>query len=255
MFAKVVACEIAFREICCCAARSVNLFDLHFLSQGFHDNPEAGLERLQAVVDDTAAGLFDAILLGYGLCNNMLSGLRARHAPLVVPRAHDCITFFLGSKERYQETFAAYPGTYYYTTGWLEHRARGGERPERPQGAALGEQRTYQEMVERYGEENARYLADFMGAWVQHYSRGAYIEFEFSAHLPHREQARALCREHGWEYAQLAGDLALLQDWLDGRWTEDRFLVVNPGEQVRPTYDARVIEAVPAAVPVRAGQR
>ena len=138
MFLKVIACEIAFREICTCAARSPNLFDLEFLSQGYHDNPDIGVARIQERIDTMEPDRFDGVLVGYGLCNNMLSGLKAREAPLVVPRAHDCITFFLGSKERYKEYFLSHSGTYYYTAGWLEYRQRGGERVERKQGAGLG---------------------------------------------------------------------------------------------------------------------
>jgi len=38
----------------------------------------------------------------------------------VVPRAHDCITLLLGSKERYAKLFGERPGTYWYSAGWLE---------------------------------------------------------------------------------------------------------------------------------------
>jgi hypothetical protein len=246
MLLKVIACEVAFREICHCAARSVNLFDLEFLSQGYHDNPEIGLQQLQAQID--AAGEvagFEALLLGYGLCNNMLSGLQARHVPLVIPRAHDCITFFLGSKERYQQVFAEHPGTYYYTTGWLEYRQRGGERPARRQGAEVGEAQSYQDMVQRYGEENARYLLEFMDSWTQHYTRGIFVDFDFSTHLPHKRQAREICRQHGWEYQEVKGDLTLVQNWLDGHWSPEDFLVVNPGEQIRPSHDRQILQIAP----------
>ena len=37
MFYKVIACEIAFRELCYAAARSRNLIDIEFLTQGYHD--------------------------------------------------------------------------------------------------------------------------------------------------------------------------------------------------------------------------
>jgi hypothetical protein len=37
----------------------------------------------------------------YGLCNLALTSLRARAVPVVVPRAHDCITLYLGSRQRY----------------------------------------------------------------------------------------------------------------------------------------------------------
>ena len=56
------------------------------------------------------------------MCNTMLSGLRApAHTWLAVPRAHDCITFFLGSRKRYNEFFVEYSGCY-RTSGWLAHR-------------------------------------------------------------------------------------------------------------------------------------
>ena len=44
---------------------------------------------------------------------------RPQHS-LVVPRAHDCITLFLGSKERYLDYFQTHPGVYFKTSGWIE---------------------------------------------------------------------------------------------------------------------------------------
>ena len=246
MFLKVISCEVAFREICACAARSVNHSDLDFLSQGYHDNPTVGLERIQERIDAIEPERFDAVLIGYGLCNNMLVGLSCAHTPLVIPRAHDCITFFLGSKECYQEFFLSHPGTYYFTAGWLEHRQRGGERPERRQGAELGGQQTYEEMVQQYGEDNARFLADMMGNWTQHYDRGVFIDFDFTAHLPAKEQARQLCLQRGWNFEVVCGDLSLLQNWLDGVWAAEDFLVVQPGDQVTPSYGEDIIQIEPA---------
>ena len=241
MFLKVIACEIAFREICACAARSPNLFDLEFLSQGYHDNPDIGIRRIQERVDAVEPGKFDGILLGYGLCNNVLVGLAARRTPIVIPRAHDCITFFLGSRERYQEVFTQHPGTYYYTAGWLEHRQRGGERVERKQGAEMGGQLKFEEMVEKYGEENARYLTETMNNWTNNYTRGMFIDFDFTAHLPVKQRAQELCRERGWIYEEVRGDLTLLQNWLGGRWPEEDFLIVRPGDRVAAAYDQQII--------------
>ncbi len=242
MFLKVIACEIAFREVCACAARSVNLLDLEFLSQGYHDNPAIGVGRIQERIDAVGPGQFEGILLGYGLCNNMLAGLTARDTPLIIPRAHDCITFFLGSKERYQRVFLEHPGTYYYTVGWLEHRQRVGERVERQQGAGMGRQRTFEEMAAKYGEDNARYLMETMNAWTRHYTRGMLIDFEFTAHLPIKARVREICEERGWVYEEMPGDLTLLQDWLDGRWSDGDFLTVRPGERVKATWDEQIIQ-------------
>ena len=128
MLLKIIACEISFREICMAAAQSVNVAELEFLTQGYHDNPDIGRALLQEKIDSVENGKYDAILLGYALCNNMLVGLKTDNVPLVIPRAHDCITFFFGSKEQYMEYYNSRPGTYYYTSGWLEHRKRKSER-------------------------------------------------------------------------------------------------------------------------------
>lgn len=249
MFLKVIACEVAFREICYVAARSKNVLSLEFLTQGYHDNPERGLQELQSRVDKASS--CEAVLLGYALCNNMLVGLTAREVPVVIPRAHDCITFFLGSKERYQEVFNACPGTYYYTSGWLEYRDRGGERIERPQSSSLGQGvsglSTYEDWVARYGEENARYLMEVLGQWTRHYSRGLLIDFDFTPpELNLRERVQEICRGHGWSYDETTGDIGLLQRWVDGEWNEEEFLVLQPGQAVRATYDERVIDRAEA---------
>ncbi|NLC58741.1 MAG: DUF1638 domain-containing protein [Armatimonadetes bacterium] len=251
MFLRIIACEVAFREICWVAARSPNLVDLEFLSQGYHDNSGIGRAHLQERIDAVPEGKFDALLLGYALCNNMVVGLEARHTPLVIPRAHDCITFFLGSKERYARVFRERPGTYYYTSGWLEHRERGGERVPWQQGAQLGPDTAfgYQELVEKYGEENARYVMETLGQWVRDYSHGTLISFDFTRHLPLEAQVRAICAENGWDYDEIPGDLGLLQRWVDGEWNEEEFLVVQPGEQVVATYDERILGTRRVAAP------
>ena len=105
---KLIACEIMYRELCTAVARSVNLVDVEFLPKGLHDIGQAGMSsRLAEVLAGVDETRYEAILLGYGLCSNGLVGLAARSIPLVVPRAHDCITLFLGSKERYLEYFRA----------------------------------------------------------------------------------------------------------------------------------------------------
>ena len=94
----------------------------------------ARLTETLSRVDETR---YDAVLLGYGLCSNGLVGMGARSIPLVVPRAHDCITLFLGSKERYLQYFQDNPGVYFMTSGWI---GRGvglhqGEEPTQSQSA------------------------------------------------------------------------------------------------------------------------
>jgi len=251
-FLKVIACEIAFREICHVAARSPNVLDFEFLTQGHHDTPHVGRDDIQKRLDATPAGKYDALLLGYGLCSNILAGLRATHTPLVLPRAHDCITFFLGSKERYQEFFTSHPGTYYYTSGWLECVRRRGEKALHqgtlflPATLKSAADATYQQWVGKYGEEEANYLREVMGNWAASYNRGTLIEFDFTRSLGLREQVQRICAEQGWKYEEVRGDLRLLRGLIDGPWNPEDFLIVRPGESVVASFDEKVIKAEPA---------
>src|ERR1041384_3763384 len=112
MFLKVIACQIALREICHVGASARHTVDLEFVTQGLHDRPSAGREELQKRIDAVPPNKYDAILVGYALCGNITAQLTTAHTPLVIPRGHDCITFFLGSKERYQRQSEDHPGSY-----------------------------------------------------------------------------------------------------------------------------------------------
>ena len=213
MLLKIIACEIAFREICHIAAQSKHLLDLEYLTQGHHENPAAGRADIQQRIDAMPAGKYDAILLGYGLCSNIVVGLKSAHTPLVVPRAHDCITFFLGSKERYQEMFTSHPGTYYYTSGWLEcPRRRGKELTGAMQGflpapSSADLETTYQKWVAKYGEDQAKYLLTEMSRWTGAYSHGTLIDFDFTKQLNLPEQVKNVCSSRGWQFESVPGDL------------------------------------------------
>lgn len=254
-YLKIIACEIAVREICHVAARTPNIVDVEFLTQGYHDTPNHGRAEIQKRIDAIAPGRYDAILLGYGLCSSILPGLRATHTPLVVPRAHDCITFFLGSKERYQKCFSDRPGTYYYTSGWLECRRRrggeirGGHGAFLPAHTAAGMEETYQQWVAKYGEEQARYLLDVMVGWTDQYTHGVLIDFDFTRHLKLDAEVRQICQERGWAYEALEGDLRLLQRWVDADWTAEDFLVAPPGHTLAATFDAQIVTSVPPTPP------
>ena len=188
MFFKVIACEIAFREICFAAAQSPNILDLEFLTQGHHDLPNAGRTHLQERIDAVPAGKYEAILVG----------LKAGRTPLVIPRAHDCITFFVGSRARYDQLAAARPGTYYYTSGWLECLQRRGEKATAgtamflptPAGKIGDVTEIYERWVKRYGEERARYLLEEMQRWTDNYTHGVLINFEFARMLRLEERVQ-----------------------------------------------------------------
>ena len=232
----VIACHVLWREISHFAARSSVAFHPVFLEQGLHNTPDVLRAELQKAID-AVDGRFDAILVGYGLCSNGIAGVSARLSRLVVPRAHDCITLFLGSKERYRSYFDAHPGTYWYNVGWIET----GSQPSR---------RRYEETlasyVERYGADNAEYLMEMEQAWFKEYSNAAYIDQGLVDESAYKAFTREAAEWLGWSCDELAGDNSLLVDFLEGRWDTERFLVVEPGHAIAPSHDERVVTSVAA---------
>ena len=122
----LIGCEVIIRELCDAVARSPHVVDARFLSKGLHDRGARVMRAgLQAAIDEAEADAqkYDAIALGYGLCGNGLAGLEARSVPLVLPRAHDCITLLMGSRIEFERYFQDHPGVYYRSTGWVERGA------------------------------------------------------------------------------------------------------------------------------------
>lgn len=238
---KLIACEILYRELCAALARSVNQVDVEFLPKGLHDIGQAGMSaRLAEAVAAVDESQYEAVLFGYALCSNGLVGLTARGIPLVIPRAHDCITLFMGSKERYLDYFQSHPGVYFKTSGWIER----GETLEQSVREKTGMLQTYEEYVEKYGEDNARFLYEQLGNRTHNYSGITFIEMgiEPDDRFEHRAQQQAT--ERGWKFEKVPGDMTLLQRLLDGPWDADRFLVVPPGGHVAASFDEKIIKVV-----------
>jgi len=238
----LIACEVLYRECCHLTATTRNTVDHIWLSQGLHDlGPERMSARIQQAIDAVPVGVYDAILLGFGLCNNGVVGLHAGELPLVIPKAHDCITLFLGSRCRYRNLFDGAPGTYYLTTGWIE---RDDSVLEDSQGGTiqdkLGLGMSWEDLCEKYGEDNAAFIAETMGDLTQHYSRLVYIRMPFEQDSCFEDAAREGARSRGWEFESIPGDLSLLCNLVDGRWKDD-FIVLQPGDSVAPSYDDHVI--------------
>lgn len=240
---KLISCEIFYREFCAAVARSPNVVDAEFLTKGLHDiGSEGMLQRLQAAVDGVGTG-YDAVLMGYGLCNNGLVGLTARQIPLVAPRAHDCITLFLGSKERYLDYFQSNPGVFYETSGWIERGDSNGELSQLALGKKLGMGQSFDELVERYGEDNARYLFNELGNLIKHYKQITFIEMGVEPDSTIEGRAREKARARGWNFEKVRGDLRLIQRLVDGLWDEREFLIVPPGGKIAADYNSGIITA------------
>jgi len=235
---KLISCEIFYREMCAAVARSPHRVDLEFLPKGLHDIGSAKMSaRLQEAVDAVETERYEAVLLGYGLCGTGLVGLTARAIPLVLPRAHDCITLFLGSKERYLEYFQNTPGVYFKTSGWIERGETGGRLTQLSFGKS-GEGFTYANLVEKYGEENAQYLWEAM---TPSYRQFSYIEMGVEPDGRFERHTREQAAERGWKFEKLRGDMRLIDKLVAGDWDDEEFLVVPPGRRIVARYDESIV--------------
>jgi len=228
---KIIACHVLWRELCYYAALSRNVFDFHFLKQGLHCTPDLLRKELQDAIN-AVDGDYAALLIGYGLCSNGIEGIEARGVRLVVARGHDCLTHLLGSRERYRRFFDTHPGTYWYTPGWIDTQEQPGKKRY---------ERTYQSYVKKYGENNAQYLMEMEQGWFKEYSNAVYTDLGFGENDHYKEYTKECAEWLGWNYDKLQGEPQLLKRFLEGDWSVEDFLIVEPGQRIVASHDEDII--------------
>ena len=163
--------------------------DVRYLDYGLHRAPVKLTAAVQEALDEIEQP--SLVVLGYGLCGNGLRGIRARSHTLLVPRTDDCIAILLGSYKAYMHQFAAEPGTYYLTKGWLES----GSHP----------LKEFHEYSAKYGPEEAMWLMDQQ---YQHYRRVVLVASSLEEMAVYREQAQEVarfCARWGMRYEEVLG--------------------------------------------------
>lgn len=239
-----LTCEALARSIYAAAATSPHTVSVRLFAQGLHNTPNNLRTVLQEQIDAIGPDECDAVLLVYGICGTSTVGLTARHQPLVIPRAHDCITLYLGSRERYQTEFDRHPGTYWYSVDYIE-RNNGDAQ------VALGavgiedEQAQYEEYVAKFGKETADMLIAEMRGWMQHYTRAAFIDTGLGSTEDFEALAQQKAEREAWVYERLEGNRRLLEMLIHGQWDESEFLVIPPGYTLQQSHTDGLVKAVP----------
>ena len=225
----VIACEVIYRELCAAAAENENPVDLHFVRQALHSMGSIQMPiELQAIIDTIDTSQYEAILLGYGLCNNGTCGLVA-DIPIVIPRAHDCITLLMGSKEMYRDFFDKNPGTMYSTSGWSDLTSDFSDDD-------VYSEAKYQEFVELYGEDAAEYVKETLFGFEKHYHKYCFINTGVGSTEQVRQSVIHQAQELGWEFEEIHGSDTLFKHLISGNWLEEEFIVIEPGHIAKPSY-------------------
>ncbi len=235
---KMISCEVFARLVYSAAAKSPHIVDLEFTALRSHTNPGKLRQEIQSAIDRASEG-YDAILLGYGLCGNGTAGLKARSIPLVIPRAHDCCTVFLGSRSAFLEHFGQTPSAewssvcyYERLGGWYHDGAMGG--------ADAGNDEYFRELTEKYGEDNARYIIEMM----EPKNDIGFLTFIGLPGIDDTEARESFIRhagEAGKETRFIDGSTRLIDMLAAGGWNDEEFLVVPPGAEIKPVYDHDII--------------
>lgn len=232
---KLISCEVLEREVLHCINSSYKDMEIEYTEKAAHEKPELLSKSIQAIIDRSKG--YDAILLGYGLCGNAINGLHASHTKLVVPRAHDCCTLFLGSKDRFNELFEGRESMPWGSVGYCEKD--GGYLRTSDTGSVIGFDRSYEDYVEEYGEENAEYIWSTIHPKRQS-EDVLFIKIpETYVHSVFDEFEKEMSAE-GKKITIENGRLTLIQKLLSGDWDDD-FLVVEPGNNISAVYDKEEI--------------
>ncbi len=234
----LIACRVLEAEIEALSTGAAHIVRREFFEIGLHDQPTKLRSLLAGAIaraeDDPAV---EQVALAYGLCGLALVDLAPRRCSLVVARAHDCITLFLGSKERYAAIMREEPGTYWYSPGW--NKAQRVPGPER-------EAKLRAEYTARFGAEEAEALMEMERCAFAQHSVAGHTDLALPGDDKDRKYSERCAQSLGWRFRHHAGDATLLRDLLHGPWDSERFLVVRPGERIAHSVDAAIIKAIPA---------
>lgn len=234
----LLACRVFEQEIALYASGARHILETRFFEVGLHDRPEELRFVLQQELDALSTRQdIEAVALVYGLCGRGTAGLRPIKHRLVIPRAHDCITVFMGSKEAYAERQRRCPTCYYYSPGWnRERRVPGRERL----------QWLKAEYARRFDPDQVDCLLEAEHEqWATH-NTGTYVALGTKDADAEADYARRCAEWLGWKFERLHGDPALLRDLLWGNWDAGRFQVVVPGECLGHSADDAILRAEPA---------
>ncbi len=239
---KCFACEVLSRPLYHFAAISPHVVDFTFFQRGLHNTPLDLRKTLQSQIDSVTTPPYDAILLAYGLCGQAILDLHPSQLPLVLPKAHDCITLFLGSRQRYNKEFDRIPGTYWYVQDFIERTNDSTSLLPLGSYAMEFNEELHEEYERKYGKENADYLMETLGGWQKHYQRAAVIDIGLGDTNVVERSAQEQAKKYHWSYEKISGDIGLIRKLVFGEWDDD-FLIVDKGKSIQMSYDEHVVKS------------
>lgn len=205
--------------------------EFEFLDSHLHEDSQNLRNMLQSSINTAGEkDGYERIILGYGVCGKGTDGLKADNVPLVIPQAQDCIAMLLGSDEEYRRQFEKCPGTYYISPGWFDEKDSAMVNIQKYK--MFGPCQDNADLIEKYGKDNAEYLAEFFGSWYKNYSRAVFIDNGTDNAKKYEKDAQDFAEKYGWKYERIKADYGLMKKLLLATKSDNDVLIVRAGEKI-----------------------
>ena len=168
-----------------------------------------------AVLDDRLTDLIseaeedcDAVVLAMGGCVLPIRLPEDLHCPVILPRVHDCAGLMLGSKERQREVYNSFEGGCH----WF------------------------------LNEPTCHMLNPYRGV------EGSVACLSSPVPGAHHacDHASAAAKSADAAYCEVVTDLELMSRLVAGRWDDEDFLTIAPGQKAEETFDLAIMAACEA---------
>ncbi|MDO5408928.1 MAG: DUF1638 domain-containing protein [Lachnospiraceae bacterium] len=186
--------------------------EIIWLESGLHNFPKKLHNRLQESIDQVTD--CDRLILLFGRCGNSSNQLKSGSFELIIPKADDCISLLFGSDQA-RNAYAGANAAYYLTEGWMR-----GERNVWVE---------YQYTVEKYGEKDAKVIADMM---YGHYKQLALLDTGVGNIEELVEQTAVIEETLGLKRTVIPATLSYLKELIYGPWDRERYYILKPFEEV-----------------------
>ncbi len=233
MAVLILTCEIFRPEFELLAEEGVELPEIRYLEFELHNIPDKLRAYVQAVVDEFEAAHPEPseIRMCYGLCGRGLIGVRAKHATLIFPRVHDCISLLL-NKEQSEDNFATRDAPIYWSSPGMLRSSQIQLHLHYDERFAMFEQ--------KFGTKKALRMMKAEKALFSNYECVGYIQWpEMKGR--YEETARLVAEDARIPYREYPSSSDFFRELVRGGTNPARFLRLAPGETIDMALNGDVI--------------
>lgn len=232
----IIACEVMRPELEQLSTQTGTPPKIRYLKQGLHDTPKALQAEVQDAIDKAESDFPELthIILGYGLCGQGLAGVLSSKCELVIPRVHDCVPLFMGSRTTHKIESEKNCGTYWFSPGWLTYSVFP---------YLDGRVDRLNRYVEKYGEKQAKMLMEMEDGMLSNYTRACLITWP-GMDESWMAKAEEAAERSNLPLTTLKGNPYYLKALLQGPWDDRRFLRIPPGRPIAQSMDAEAVMKV-----------